>query len=140
VSINLGDDYDDRGEFYAFTSISVVISVKNENAGSIKGVLINRNQIDELQMVSNAVFEPGLGRTKLISLSDGGDNHKKDILYIESINIKDQYKDNSDVGTFAIRKLLLHKIIKGNKSQGGIWCGISSCIYILEPEEVNLIL
>jgi len=148
ISINLRDGYDSRGEFYAFTSISVVISVKNENVGSIKGVLINRDQIPdglfltamdghshELQMVSNAVYEPGLGRTKLISLRDGGDNHKKDILYIESINIKDQYKDNSDVGAFAIRKLLRHKIIKGNKSQGGIWCGISSCIYILEPEE-----
>ena len=148
VSINLRDDYDDRGEFYAFTSISVVISVKNENAGSMKGVLISRNQIPpglfltamdghshELQMVSNAVFEPGLGRTKLISLSDGGDNHKMDILYVESINIKDKYKDNSNVGAFAIRKLLRHKIIKGNKSQGGIWCGISSCVYILEPEE-----
>ena len=152
VSIKLSHDYDDRGEYNAFTSISVDIFVRKNNtekekAGSITGVLVFRQMIPEgmflsamdghsheMQMVATGVFEPRMGRTKLISLRDGGDDYEKDILYIESIHVDDRYKvkGNSDVGSYAIRKLLRHdNMMKG----GGIWCGISSCIYILDPAE-----
>jgi len=75
-----------------------------------------------------------MGRTKLISLRDGGDVYDKDILYIESIHVHDQYKvnGNSDLGAYAIRKLLRCDMIKGKR---GIWWGVSVCIYILDPPE-----
>ena len=148
VSIQLRHERDEDGEYGAFTSVSVDILVRGTKAGSISGVIVDRQKIPEryflstmdghsgdLQYVGVSVFEPRLGRTKLKSLRDGGDNEEFDFLYISSMHVDDQYKANgsSDVGAFALRQLLHHSYIKGRATHG-CW-KVSSCVYILDPYE-----
>jgi len=50
------------------------------------------------------------------------------------MHVDDNYNklnNNSDVGAFAIHKLLRHSMIKGE----GIWHGAAACVYILGPNE-----
>jgi len=81
----------------------------------------------ELQYIGVSLFEPRLGRTKLVSLRDGGDDDEYDFMYIKEIQIDDHFKQEgaSDVGAYAIRQLLHHPNLQS----------ISSCIYILDPYE-----
>ncbi|KAL7547283.1 hypothetical protein ACHAWF_010605 [Thalassiosira exigua] len=146
VTIKLRHEHDDRGEYGAFTSISVDIHVRGQKAGFVSGVIVNRQAIPErmflsamdghssdLQYIAVSLFEPRLGRTKLTSVRGGGDDKKYDVLYIEKMHVDDEYKrgGKSDVGAFALRQLLHHWYIKRRTD---VW-GVSSCVYILDPYE-----
>ena len=152
VSIELHHELDECGEYDAFTSITCDILVRGKKAGNISGTRVNRSKIPEryflgamdghsgdLQYVGVTIFEPRYGRTQLRSLRDGGDDMKFDFLYIETFHIDPQYRTignvscSSDVGTYALQKLLHHPYIKGQANNGS-W-GVSSCIYILDPYE-----
>jgi len=148
VSIQLRHSLYEEGEYGAFTSVSVDILVRGTKAGSISGTIVNRQKIPEryflsamddhssdLQYVAVSLFEPRLGRTKLQSLRDGGDDNEFDFLYISTMHVEDQHKEkgSSDVGAFALRQLLHHPFIKGRAAHG-CW-SVSSCIYILDPYE-----
>mmetsp|Transcript_33190 Transcript_33190/g.80526 ORF Transcript_33190/g.80526 Transcript_33190/m.80526 type:complete len:483 (+) Transcript_33190:361-1809(+) len=120
------------------------------NVGSIRGTIINRQRIptngfldamdsysSDLQYVGVSVFEPRYGRTKLQSLMNEGDHMEFDILYISNFHVESQYKANgaaSDVGAYALRKVLYHPDIKGNSKHHDIWT-VSCCVYILDPHE-----
>jgi hypothetical protein len=58
------------------------------------------------------------------------------LLYISKFHIEPPYKLNgsSDVGAYALRKLLHHPYIKGRAFENGCW-SVSSCICILDPYE-----
>ncbi|KAL7531937.1 hypothetical protein ACHAXR_004315 [Thalassiosira sp. AJA248-18] len=155
VTIQLTHELDERGEYNAFTSLTAKILVdhgssQNENAGSISAVIVHRQIIPErmflsamdghsaeMQWLAVSLFEPRLGRTKLTSLRDHGDDDEFDFMYIESIHVDDRYKQdgNSDVGAYALRKLLHDPYVKGRayENTGGDCWSVSSCIYILDP-------
>lgn len=149
VSIQLRHEIDEDGEYNAFTSVRAEILVRGTKAGKISGVIVDRQKIPErhflsamdghsgdLQYIGVSVFEPRLGRTKLRSLRDGGDDDEFDFLYISTFHVEHEYKQNgsSDVGTYALRKLLHHSYIKGRAAAMGCW-SVSCCIYILDPYE-----
>lgn len=150
VSIRLKHELDESGEYQAFTSITVDILVRGTKAGTISGTVVNRQRIPErhflsamdghsgdLQDVGVSIFEPRYGRTKLRSLVNGGDDMEFDFFYISKLHVEPQYKQNgsSDVGAYALRKLLYHSYIKGaSASKYGCW-SVSCCIYILDPYE-----
>ena len=140
VTIRLTSQLDEDGEYDAFTSISVDVNVNNQHAGTISGTIINRRRIPErmflsamdghsgeLQYIGVSLFEPRLGRTKLQSLVEGGDDVGFEFLYIDKMHLDDHFKrnGNSDVGAHAIRQLLQHASLQN----------VSLCIYILDPYE-----
>lgn len=141
VSIKLSHEIDERGEYNAFTLLSVDILVRGQNAGSVTAVVVNRQMIPErmflsamdghsgeLQWLAVSIFEPRFGRTKLTSLRDGDDDYVHQFMYVEEMHVNDEYKQdgNSDVGANALQQLLRHPYVKGK---------VSSCIYILDPCE-----
>jgi hypothetical protein len=149
VTIKLKYDIDEAGEYNAFTYINVDILVCGSiKAGKIEGTIVNRQKIPnryflsamdghsgDLQYIGTSIFEPKRGRTILKSLRDGGDDDEFDFMYISSICIEDQYKKSSDVGAFALRKLLHHPYVKGRSiDRNGCW-RVLSCVYILDPYE-----
>ncbi len=91
----------------------------------------------DLQYVVVVIFEPRYGRTRPRSLRDGGDEMEFDFLYIETFHVDPQCRTNSnvscssDIGTYALRKLLHHTYIKGRANCDCL--GLSCCIYILDP-------
>ena len=152
VTIKLKYGIDENGEYNAFTYINVDILVCGSiKAGTIEGTIVNRQKIPnsyflsamdghsgDLQHIGTSIFEPKRGRTILNSLRDGGDDDEFDFMYISSICIEDQYKKSSDVGAFALRKLLHHPYVKGRSSDRIDRHGsfrVSSCVYILDPYE-----
>lgn len=150
VSIQLRHELDEDGECDAFTSVTCDILVRGTNAGTISGTRVNRQKIPEryflsamdghsgdLQYVGVSIFETRYGRTKLLSLREGGDAMEFDFLYISTFHVDPQYRVNgsSDVGAYALRKLLYHPYIKGRAiTSHGCWA-VSCCIYILDPYE-----
>ena len=140
VTIRLASQLDEDGEYDAFTSISVDVNVNNQHAGTISGTIVNRRRIPErmflsamdghsgeLQYIGVSLFEPRLGRSKLQSLVEGGDDVGFEFLYIDKMHLDDHFKrnGNSDVGAHAIRQLLQHASLQN----------VSSCIYILDQYE-----
>ena len=136
VTVSLSSSPDDRGEFRAFTSIEGAIRVRGANVGSIEAVLINRASIpprrflgamdghsSELQWIAETVYEARLGRTIVKSLADLGDSHQRGILYVEKLHVDERYRPGggSDVGAFALRKLMAHGLVRR----------CSSAVYIL---------
>ena len=149
ITIQLRHEVDEDGEYHAFTSVTCDILVRGTKAGKISGTRVDRQKLPEryflsamdghsgeLQYVGVSIFEPRYGRTKLRSLSDGGDDMEFDFLYIDKFHVDPRYKANesSDVGAYALRKLLHHPYLKGRAFEHGIW-SVSSCIYILDPYE-----
>ena len=149
VSIQLRHKLDEDGEYHAFTNITCDILVRGSKAGKISGTRVNRQKLPEryflsamdghsgdLQYVGVSVFEPRYGRTKLRSLRDGGDDMEFDFLYIDTFHVDPQYRTggSSDVGAYALRKLLHHPYLKGRAATHGCWA-VSCCIYILDPYE-----
>jgi hypothetical protein len=138
VSIRLTSSTDERGEYNAFTAVSVDILFRAKKIGSIAATVVNRQRIPkhafmsaydghsgDMQWVGVALFEPKYGRTKLQSLVQY-DDPEFDFVYIESFHIDDEYKRNgaSDVGAAALRLFLFHPVIKGNLDHG-LW--MNSC-------------
>lgn len=133
----------DEGECGALTAIYVVILLGGKAIGKISGTIIDREAIpeygfydvmdysSELDYVGASLFERRLGRTKLQSLREQGDDSEFDILYIDSIAINQEYtaKGSSDVGSYALRKLLYHPYIRGGHYLA--W-KCSCCIYLLQ--------
>lgn len=149
VSIQLRHKLDDDGEYHAFTSITCDILVRGTKAGKISGTRVDRQKLPEryflsamdghsgdLQYVGVSIFEPRYGRTKLRSLRDGGDDMEFDFLYIDTFHVDPKYRTggSSDVGAYALRKLLHHPYLKGRAATHGCWA-VSCCIYILDPYE-----
>ena len=147
VTIKLKHGIDEDGEYNAFTYITVDILVcGSTQAGTIDGTIVNRQKIPnngflsamdghsgDLQYIGVSLFDAKRGRTILNSLREGGDDDEFDFMYISSICLEEQYKTSSDVGAFALRKLLHHPYVKG---QCGFGCWrVSSCVYILDPYE-----
>lgn len=143
ISIQLAHHKDERGEYNAFRVINAKIKVsgQDEDAGHIDAVVIDRQKIpngmflsamdghsSELQEVAVNFFEPKLGRTRVRLLSEGEDR-RCPILYIEELHIDERYKNNdsSDVGAYALNKLLHHSYITGRNC--------CMCIYILDGFE-----
>eukprot|EP00551_Chaetoceros_affinis_P004401 CAMPEP_0203670520 /NCGR_PEP_ID=MMETSP0090-20130426/6566_1 /ASSEMBLY_ACC=CAM_ASM_001088 /TAXON_ID=426623 /ORGANISM="Chaetoceros affinis, Strain CCMP159" /LENGTH=406 /DNA_ID=CAMNT_0050535397 /DNA_START=189 /DNA_END=1409 /DNA_ORIENTATION=+ len=85
----------------------------------------------DTQWLSVVLFEPKAGRTKLKSLVKHDDPYCP-FLYIESFTVKAEFRADehtySDVGAFALRKLLRHPSIVGSK--------VSSAIYVVDGREV----
>ena len=146
VTIQLRHEIDEAGEYNAFTSVTCDILVRGTKAGKISGTRVDRQKLPEryflsamdghsgeLQYVGMSIFEPRYGRTKLRSLFDGGDDMEFDFLYIDKFHVDPRYRANgsSDVGAYALRKLLHHPYIKGRAAE---W-SVSSCVYILDPYE-----
>ena len=136
VTLSLSVSNDERGEFRAFTLIEGPIKVRGATAGSIEAVLIYRPAIpprhflgamdghsSELQWIGETVYEKKLGRTVLKSLADLGDSHNSGILYVEKLHVDEEYRPDgcSDVGAFALRKLMAHGLVRK----------CSSAVYIL---------
>jgi hypothetical protein len=154
VTIQLRHELDEDGEYDAFTSVTCDILVRGTKAGKISGTRVDRERIPErhflgamdghsgdLQYVGVSIFEPRRGRTKLRSLFEAGDDTTEfDFLYIDTFHVDPQYRANgsSDVGAYALRKLLYHPYIKGQAgtwaAEHGLWA-VSSVIYILDPYE-----
>jgi len=120
-----------------FIDISVDIIVKNQVAGKIDAVLVDRRNIafncfftemdaysSETQWLSLLLFEPKFGRIKLKSISDDG--WFNPFLYIEVFTIQPEYRNdfNSDIGSFALKKFLHHDFIS--------YYDVSFAIYVLD--------
>ena len=151
VTISLQHELDSDGEYGVMTTIHVDIFVNGKLAGTVRGKIVNRNKIPEgffysvmdgesadMQYISVSLFEPRYGRSKLQSLVQEGDDMKCDFLYISSLRVNQEFRTNgsSNVGTYALRKLLHHPFIRGNASRYGAW-STSSCIYILESKNAE---
>lgn len=145
MTIRLQHELDERGEYFSTTAIHVDILVRGEVAGNIQGTLVDRNSIprrcfysvmdahsDDLQYAAVSLFEPRYGRTKLKSLWRKGEDRWFKFLYIGSLHVNEEYTSNgsSDVGAYALRKLLYHPFIKGS-DRDDEW-QTSSCIHILD--------
>eukprot|EP00956_Cyclotella_meneghiniana_P009118 scaffold12494_cov55-Cyclotella_meneghiniana.AAC.2 len=146
ISIELTHENDERGDYNAFRVINAKIKVsgsgQDEGAGHIVAVVIDRQKIPngmflsamdehsgDLQKVAVNFFESKLGRTRIRLLSEGEDR-RYPIMYIEEVHVDERYriKDSSDVGTYALNKLLHHPYVTGRNC--------CMCIYILDGFEM----
>jgi len=143
VSIKLSHEFDEDGECGAFTNVSVDIMIQKKKVGSISAVLVARQRIPEkyfmsamdghsgeLQWIGVTLFESRFGRTKLSSLMNY-DDPEFNFMYIQVFHIDDEYKTNADIGASALRQLLSHPFIGGDKNPPYL----SSAIYVLDPHE-----
>jgi hypothetical protein len=129
-------------EQYAFTDLDIQILVRNQKAGIIDAVLINRRNIpkgyflsemddysQDTQWLGVVLFDPKHhGKTRLKSMLEPH-NPYAPFLYIKTFSVKEKYRrdDNSDVGAFALKKLLEHPFILDE--------GVSSAIYVVDGVE-----
>ena len=151
VTISLQHELDSDGEYDSMTAIHVDIFVNGKAAGNVRGTIVDRKKIPErcfysvmddhsadMQYVAVSLFEPRYGRSKLQSLVQEGDDMKCDFLYISSLRVNQEFRTNgsSNVGTYALRKLLHHPFIRGPVGPCYGWAA-SSCIYILESKNAE---
>lgn len=140
-------DTEDLGFGRPLTNCTVKFYHKNDTQhkkelGGISGVSVNRQAIGnngyfatfdeysgELEWVGCSLLENKLGRTRLQSLRDAGDDPEFDFFLIESFWIDQNQDDPCALATFALRKFLHSDIIKGNLSYG-CW-NVSSIAYAL---------
>eukprot|EP00986_Skeletonema_menzelii_P008611 scaffold3686_cov149-Skeletonema_menzelii.AAC.1 len=115
---------------------------RKKELGGISGVSVNRQAIGEhgyfstfdeysgdLEWVGCSLLENKLGRTRLQSLRQAGDDPEFDFFLIESFWVDQDQHDPCALATFALRKFLHGDIIKG-KLDYGCW-HVSSIAYAL---------
>jgi len=157
------DDNDDDEEMYgAFTyvkatvfrcdntpgaSASLTIKPAAEKLiGEISGFQVNRHTIPtgcfwetfdehsaDMEWVAGSLLENKYGRTKLLSLREAGDDPEFDFFFIQNFRI--DKNESCDVATFALRKFLYSKQIKGDIDYG-CWC-VSSVAFVLSGDGNN---
>lgn len=140
VYIKLSSHVDEEFE-RSFTPINVAIQVNGKEAGNLDAVLINRAEIryghflslmdeysGDTRWISEEIFDPEGGLTLLESLEDH-DNPMQPILYIKTLRVKPEYRleGDSNVGAFALRKLLRHPFIVARDA--------SMTVYVLSARE-----
>eukprot|EP00978_Attheya_sp_CCMP212_P016274 scaffold42485_cov50-Attheya_sp.AAC.5 len=139
---------DDNDVYKAFTHINAIvfhsnagIGTTNKAIGEISGIAINRQKIPEncywesfdehsatMEWVASNLIENRHGRTTLKSLRDAGDDPEFDFFLMENFRMDEN--QHSDVATFALRKFLRSKEIKGNSQYNDVWF-VSSMAYVL---------
>lgn len=129
--IEIKVSHENDAEFMYFTELRVDIMVKNEEAGHINAVLIDRSDIPygyflsemddysaDTQWLSVVLFEPKAGRTRLKSLIEHDDSTRP-FMYIKTMEVHPEFRHDghegsssySNVGTFALRKLMHHPFL-----------------------------
>ena len=135
-------DEDDEDVYGAFTYINANVFRSNVAIGEISGIAVNRQVIPEncfyqafdensasLEWVASALLENKLGRPKLQSLYDAGDDTECDFFLLETFEIDKNQPCACDVATIALRKFLRSKEVKGG-NKNSAWF-ISSVAYVL---------
>ena len=144
------DDEEEVGEYLygAFEEVKVNVILNETKIGSISGTSVDRQKVPDnvfwecfdehsgkMEWVAGSLLEKKLGRPKLLSLLEAGDDAEFNFFLMESFVI--DKTQSLDVATAALRKFLHGDHIKGNFNYG-CW-GVSSIAYVLNynPEEIS---